>query len=190
MSQLENQFLKLWESLYPFLPLTSQHKFSPYRKYIADFAHVESHVIVEIQGGIWSNSKMGHNSGSGLERDYDKLCQAQIEGWAVFFLSSNMIKEEYIDKVATTIRNRYLNKNDISNLRISPYAYIINNNQCIRLRKSIKDYNFVWIQDKVVKKAKNYKTLEKAANALSKKRKAPFLSGDTDFIIVNSSKST
>lgn len=185
MTQLENQFLNLWKSLYPFIGLVSQYKFSPDRRYKADFAHIESLTLVEIQGGIWSNTKMGHNSGSGLERDYDKLCQAQIEGWAVFFISSNMIKEEYIDKIATTIKNRYLRQFDISHLRYSPYAYIISNNQCIRLRKSIKDYSFIWIQDKIVKKAKNYKTLEKAANTLSKKRKAPILSENTPYIDLN-----
>lgn len=173
MSQQEQKFLKLWESLYPFIALEQQYKFSKARKFKSDFAHIPSKTLIEIQGGTWSNSKMGHNSGSGIDRDYDKLAQAQMEGWAMFLLSSTMLNEKYIDKVAFTIRDRYLNQSGCSELSASMYGYTIKDNlECIRLRKSIKNYDVIWLKDKVVKRSKTETTLQKAQQSLAKKRNA------------------
>lgn len=175
MSELETRFFQKWIKLHPFIELCDQYKFSNIRKFRADFAHIESKTLIEIQGGIWSNAKSGHNSGTGLERDFDKICQAQMEGWSIFLLSSNMINKGYLDKIAFTIKDRLLNESGCKDLCTSEYAYIIHQDQCIRLRRSIKNNKLIWLKDKIVKKSKKKQTLEKTANTLAQKRNAVIL---------------
>lgn len=107
-SHLEEQFAILWESFYPELPLEREHRFAPERRYRADFAHLESKVIVEIQGGIWVRQRTSHSSGTGIHRDCEKLCLAQSMGWAYFALTDKMFTNHWIEAIAQTIRERSL----------------------------------------------------------------------------------
>ena len=101
-SHLEQQFADLWLSLYPTLDLRSEYRFSPPRRYRWDFCHLESKVAIEIQGGVWMR-KSGHSGGTGILKDYEKLCLAAAEGWRVFLLADSMINNEYLGSIATAI---------------------------------------------------------------------------------------
>lgn len=61
-----------------------------YKDYRYDFAHIEKRVAVEINGSVWQ--KGGHNTGKGLIRDYDKLNQAQLQGWQVYIFTPQQVK--------------------------------------------------------------------------------------------------
>ena len=101
-SHLEQQFADLWLSLYPTIDLHSEYRFSPPRRYRWDFCHPESKVAIEIQGGVWMG-KSGHSGGTGVLKDYEKLCLAAALGWRVFLLAESMINDEYLETIARAI---------------------------------------------------------------------------------------
>lgn len=101
-SHLEQQFAELWLSLYPTIDLHSEYRFSPPRRYRWDFCHLESKVAIEIQGGVWMG-KSGHSGGTGVLKDYEKLCLAAAKGWRVFLLAESMITDEYLGAIAVAI---------------------------------------------------------------------------------------
>ena len=101
MSELERRFADLWVELYPAIDLYSQHKFHPKRRFLFDFAHLPTRTAIELQGGIWVKS--GHNTGTGLLRDYEKLNLATSLGWKVFMLASEMVTTEWLGTIAKTI---------------------------------------------------------------------------------------
>ncbi len=102
MSHLEQQFADLWLNLYPHIDLHSEYRFSPPRRYRWDFCHLESKVAIEIQGGVWMG-KSGHSGGTGLVKDYEKLCLAAASGWRVFLLAESMITDEYLGSISYAI---------------------------------------------------------------------------------------
>ena len=73
------------------LPLPErEYRFAPPRRYRADFAYPERKILVEVQGGIYTRG--AHSRGTGLERDYEKINLAQLNGFMVFQFSRKMIE--------------------------------------------------------------------------------------------------
>lgn len=110
-STLERRFDNLWECLHPNVDLDTEVKLIPKRRFRFDYAHLTSKVAVEINGGIWGIS--GHSSGTGLQRDYEKINLAQSLGYAVFQLSSDMIDEHWLNLIAKTISDRQRHLNEV-----------------------------------------------------------------------------
>lgn len=50
-------------------------------------------VLCEVHGGIWSNANLGHNRGSGIQREMIKSNEAQILGYRVFNFDSKQIQD-------------------------------------------------------------------------------------------------
>jgi hypothetical protein len=90
-SDLEIQFALSWEGLN--LGITLEREYFPIkgRNYRLDFAHPETMVGVEINGGTWARRRQGHSTGSGIQRDYTKANYCQMNGWVVFLLDSKMV---------------------------------------------------------------------------------------------------
>jgi hypothetical protein len=57
-SRLETRFLLLWRSI-DGPPLEREFRFHPKRRWRADFAHLPSRSLIEIEGGIWIQGR--HN---------------------------------------------------------------------------------------------------------------------------------
>lgn len=92
---LEKQFLRLWLELGG-RPLEDQVVFHHTRKWRFDFGEPDTMVAFEIQGGIYAEQS-GHRSFEGVQRDYEKLNAAIIEGWKVFQVTSLMMQDrDYI----------------------------------------------------------------------------------------------
>lgn len=118
MSALEDQFLSLWQAHYP--QLTFEREFSDIKaweadyqeryakskrskRYRADFAHLPSRSLIEIQGGTFSRGR--HVTGSGYERDARKFNLATIGGWKVFLLTTQTAKEIFwLERIAASLR--------------------------------------------------------------------------------------
>lgn len=100
-SRLETKFITLWRSLHPSIELESEVLLIPTRKYRVDFAHLISKTVIEVQGGVWGRG--AHSTGKGLNRDYEKYNFLQLEGFSVFQLSSDMIKEDWLNAIANFI---------------------------------------------------------------------------------------
>jgi hypothetical protein len=103
-SKLELEFEELWLTLYPELDLVNEFRPIPKRRFRADYAHLPSKVLIEINGGTWV--KNGHSSGSGIERDYTKSNLCILHGYVTFQLSSGMITEEWLNIIGETIKGR------------------------------------------------------------------------------------
>lgn len=84
-SRLEEGFTRAWARMCD-LPLETEYKFHPTRKWRFDFAHLTSKVAIEVEGGIWSQGR--HTRGSGYMADCKKYNAAIIEGWRVFRITS------------------------------------------------------------------------------------------------------
>jgi hypothetical protein len=118
MSLLEDQFLGLWQVRYPDLPLVREYSDIPTwetdfqeryakskrsKRYRADFAHIPSRSIVEIQGGTFNGGR--HVRASGYERDCRKFNLATMGGWKVFLLTTQTAKEIFwLERIAASLR--------------------------------------------------------------------------------------
>lgn len=69
---LLNSIRKGWQPEYQFLPS---------RKWRADFAHPRYKIIVEIEGGAFSNGR--HVRGKGYLNDMEKYNSAILQGWKI-----------------------------------------------------------------------------------------------------------
>jgi len=67
----------------------TQYKFSPTRKFRADFAWPSQRVLVEVEGGEWAGGR--HVRGAGYTRDCHKYNLAVSEGWRLLRFTGGMI---------------------------------------------------------------------------------------------------
>lgn len=100
-SSLEKKFLLLWASLNG-PTLVDEHIFAPPRKWRFDFSWsnwiTNNQIAIELEGGIWLK-KSGHNTGTGISRDIEKYNTAQLLGWKVFRLTSDMITARHVQPI-------------------------------------------------------------------------------------------
>jgi|SRR5574343_1141179 len=90
MSDLEDQFaLQLRAAGLP-EPLR-EYQFHGTRKWRCDMAWPEYRVLAEIQGGTYQH--MGHSTGEGLHRDYEKINSAQMMGYVALQFDRRMIED-------------------------------------------------------------------------------------------------
>ena len=120
MSALEDQFLSLWQAHYPQLVLEREFsdidawekdyqerylKSKRSKRYRLDFAHLQSKVGVEIQGGVYNRGR--HVTGSGYERDCKKYNLAYTSEWTIFLLTNAMAKDSaWLSLIAAHIAAR------------------------------------------------------------------------------------
>lgn len=64
-----------------------QYRYVPGRRFTADFAYPDHHLLVEIQGGVFTGQ--AHGSVKGVLADLERLNLATVNGWKVLrFLPS------------------------------------------------------------------------------------------------------
>jgi very-short-patch-repair endonuclease len=100
-SKLEAQFEFLWRVAQG-PPLEREFKFHPTRKWRADFAHLDSRTLIEIEGGIFTNGR--HTRGAGYAADLEKYLEATLAGWRVARLGPKELTIETVDRVAEFCR--------------------------------------------------------------------------------------
>jgi len=94
-SRLEAKFLFLWRCLDGPL-LEREYRFHPGRKWRADFAHLASRTLIEIDGGIFMRAGGRHSRGSGYAKDAEKYLQAALSGWRVIRLTERQLDADWI----------------------------------------------------------------------------------------------
>jgi len=70
---------------------TPEYEIIPRRKLRWDFCFPECLIAIEINGSIWQ--KGGHNTGTGLLRDYEKGNLANLRGWCCLTFTPEDIKD-------------------------------------------------------------------------------------------------
>ena len=106
MSDLEAQFDTYWRVLDGPL-LTPEHQFAPPRKWRMDRAHLMARVAIELEGGTHSGGR--HVRGQGYTDDCIKYNRATAQGWAVFRLTSDMLRDapaQHLTPIIATIEAR------------------------------------------------------------------------------------
>lgn len=78
-------------------PLEKEYKFHKKRQWRADYAHIPSKTLIEIEGGVFVRGR--HVRPKGFEADCHKYNTATLEGWNVFRLTPNMIDSIWLPKL-------------------------------------------------------------------------------------------
>ena len=72
-----------------------EYKFIPNRRFRADFYLEKYRLLIEIEGGMWSNGR--HNRGSGYRADCDKYNLATLHGYKLIRFCTEHIKNNDYD---------------------------------------------------------------------------------------------
>ena len=102
-SVLEENFFFIWQKKYPEIELTREYRVIPSRKFLFDFAHLQTNTAIEIQGGNYCKGRRAHSSATGLNRDYEKFNLAQLYNWEVYQLDTKMVTENWIIRIGDRI---------------------------------------------------------------------------------------
>jgi hypothetical protein len=95
-SLLERRFYLWWNGLEG-PDLACNYEFHPMRNWRFDFAHVDSKIAIEIEGGSWVNG--AHNRGKHFESDCEKYNEAAYRGWTVLRLTGNQIRVPTLERL-------------------------------------------------------------------------------------------
>jgi very-short-patch-repair endonuclease len=100
-SRLEKRFELLWRALGG-PDLVKEYRFHQARKWRADFAHLPSRTLIEIEGGIWVNGR--HNRAAGFAADLEKYLEAALAGWRVVRLGPKELTADHTGRLITLLR--------------------------------------------------------------------------------------
>ena len=92
-SELEATFETLWRQL-DGPELTPEYRFHDERKWRFDFAEPGTLVAIELEGGVYTNGR--HVRPAGFTGDCHKYNAATADGWAVFRLTADMLRDDPI----------------------------------------------------------------------------------------------
>jgi very-short-patch-repair endonuclease len=100
-SHLEARFALLWHAANG-PALEKELVYHPGRRWRADFAHLQSRTLIEIEGGIWIQGR--HNRAEGFLADIEKYFEAALAGWTVFRLSERQLTLESVERIVQSIQ--------------------------------------------------------------------------------------
>ena len=101
-SRLERRFELLWRAL-DGPALETEFRFHPTRRWRADYAHLESRTLIEIEGGVWMGGR--HTRAAGFIADAEKYFEAALAGWRVVRLVDVQLTAENLGRLVAIIRN-------------------------------------------------------------------------------------
>ena len=102
-SRLEAKFALYWRSLGG-PDLEREFRFHPTRKWRADFAHVESRTLIEVEGGIYISGGGRHNRAAGFVADLEKYLEAALAGWRVVRLAEPFLTAPLVERLIAFVR--------------------------------------------------------------------------------------
>ena len=100
-SRLEKHFEMLWRA-HGGPELEKEFRFHAVRKWRADFAHLPSRTLIEIEGGIYVNGR--HNRGAGFAADLEKYLEAGLDGWRLIRLGPNELTGETVARLVALVQ--------------------------------------------------------------------------------------
>ena len=104
-SRLESRFLLLWRVAQG-PPLEREVRFHTSRRWRADFAHLATRTLIEIEGGIFLPGGGRHSRGAGYAKDAEKYLEAVLAGWTVIRLTERQLEIDFIERIVGWISNR------------------------------------------------------------------------------------
>ena len=106
-SRLESKFALYWRSIGG-PELLREFVFHPERKWRADFAHLESRTLIEIEGGVFLAGGGRHNRAAGFVADAEKYMEAFLAGWSVVRLTAAQITAPNIERIIRAVQTEGL----------------------------------------------------------------------------------
>ena len=100
-SSLEKKFCAAWKHIEG-PELEEELRFHPERRWRADFAHMGSMTLIEVEGGIHVNGR--HNRATGFIKDAEKYLEATLLGWRVIRLVDTQLNIETLTRIANALR--------------------------------------------------------------------------------------
>ena len=79
-----------------------EFRFHETRRWRADFAHLPSRTLIEIEGGIWIQGR--HNRAAGFAADLEKYLEATLTGWRVVRLGSAELTVSHVERLVALVR--------------------------------------------------------------------------------------
>ena len=104
-SRLESRFESLWRA-HGGPELEKEFRFHPTRRWRADFAHLPSRTLIEIEGGIYVNGR--HNRPAGFAADLEKYLEASLAGWRVVRLGPNELTSAHVGRLVSLVSSKCL----------------------------------------------------------------------------------
>lgn len=100
-SRLERRFELLWRTV-DGPALEPEFRFHPTRKWRADYAHLESRTLIELEGGVWVGGR--HNRAAGFVADAEKYLEATLAGWRVVRLVDSQLTLDTVGRIASAVK--------------------------------------------------------------------------------------
>lgn len=100
-STLERKFSLIWLAIKGPV-LTPEHVFYPGRKWRADFAHLPSRTLIEVEGGAYGGR---HTRPQGFKADLDKYFAAAMAGWRVIRIGAHQINVQTLEQIRDLIKD-------------------------------------------------------------------------------------
>ena len=94
-SHLEIRWAREWERQGG-PELVEEYKFHPTRRWRADFAHLPTRTLIEIEGGAYGGR---HTRGKGFVEDLDKYATAWLHGFTVLRIGAHQVRGDVIRAV-------------------------------------------------------------------------------------------
>ena len=104
-SRLEAKFALYWRGLSG-PELQREFVFHAERKWRADFAHIASKTIFEIEGGVFIKGGGRHNRAAGFIADATKHIEAFLGGWSVVRLTEEQITTPIIERLIRRVNGQ------------------------------------------------------------------------------------
>ncbi len=111
-TSLEDRFVRMWAEVAagsPRLTTLECEVQLPPRRFRYDFRIAGTEVLVEVNGGTWHKQRLGHSTGAGIARDYEKLNYAQFKGWQVFIFDTKQVNLANLNSLYLYICKKYPN---------------------------------------------------------------------------------
>lgn len=83
-------------------PLEREYRFHSERRWRADFAHLPTLCLIEVEGGIWVNGR--HNRAAGFNADLEKYLEAGLAGWRLFRFGPDQITWENVQRLVNFMK--------------------------------------------------------------------------------------
>lgn len=83
------------------LEAVKEYKFHPKRQWRADYAILSHNIIIEVEGGVWTQGR--HTRGKGFIGDIEKYNAATSSGWRVLrFIPTLLFTQQTLETIKKT----------------------------------------------------------------------------------------
>jgi very-short-patch-repair endonuclease len=103
VNELAARFEALWRR-WEGPDLEREYRFSPARRWRADYCHLPTRTLIELEGGIFSGGR--HTRAAGFAGDCDKYNAAAMLGYTVLRLATGQVDDAHVGEIADWVRRK------------------------------------------------------------------------------------